>query len=386
MSIGSRPMACLIYEETRLGLEPFRRSTPGRVFGSFRMRHQGNAVPGRIPPTTEGLYMVQAGKPTVAVIVVSYNTADLLRECLKSALQENQSFPLDVCVVDNQSEDGSPEMVQREFPQVRLLANPDNRGFAAANNQAYEQLTNDYVVLLNPDAELQEGAVARIVAFMEEHPDCGLCGGRLLNSDGSTAPSARRFPSALNNFLILSGLSDRFKQHPFLGRADYGGFDHGSVKEVDWVPGTFTVIRSAMLRQIGFFDERYFMYYEETDLCLRANKNGWKVVYFPGAEVKHIGGACSKTRQDHAMDQGGDQLLDYRMRAEFLYFRKNFGLVSVLANAAVELGWHGLRFLRYWRQGSASEPKRAYSRQILTHGWKALRDTHLGKVSPPKPW
>jgi N-acetylglucosaminyl-diphospho-decaprenol L-rhamnosyltransferase len=322
----------------------------------------------------------------LSVIIVSYNTSRLLQHCLESLVNNACSHDLEIFVVDNASADDSVAMVREHFPQVKLIANQKNMGFAAANNQVYNEFTGSYLILLNPDARIQPGAIDCAVEFMAGHPEVGICGGRLLNANGQLEPSARRFPNSYFKFLIISGLSDKFSASKFFSQADYKYFDHRTAIEVEWVPGTFSLIRRDMLEEIGFFDERFYLYYEETDLCLRARRAGWKVYFFPGAEVIHIGGASSKTRQDMQLDLGGAQLLKFRMRSELLYFRKNFGYGSMMANAGVELGFHVLRYLANLRPGPGNSNKRQYSLTIMRHGVQALHDTHWGNVSPPTPW
>ena len=323
----------------------------------------------------------------ISVIIVSFNTSAMLRECLESLFRYPGSGELEVFVVDNDSKDDSVAMVRESFQQVHLIENKTNLGFAAANNQAYELATGQYVVLLNPDAYVKPGAMENGVAFMENHPECGLCGGRLVNLDGDLDPSARRFPNSLYKFFTLSGLSDRYASSRIFGRGDFKYFDHNSVQEVDWVPGTFTIYRRHMLTQTGLFDERFFIYYEETDLCLRAKKNGWKVFFVPDAEVVHVGGGSARTRKDQKFDKGGSQVLKFRMRSEYLYFRKNRGLLSLLANAGVEIKWHALRYLVNLRPGGENRAlKREESAGFVRQGLQALWDTRMGTVSPPIPW
>jgi N-acetylglucosaminyl-diphospho-decaprenol L-rhamnosyltransferase len=325
-------------------------------------------------------------KIKLSVIIVSFNTSALLKQCLQSLFDSKTSHDLEVFIVDNDSADDSVVMVEQSFPQVRLMANKVNLGFAAANNQAYNLCTGEYIILLNPDTILRPDAIDNAVAFMEEHPDAGLCGCRLVNLAGHLEPSARRFPNSIYKFLMISGLSTKFASSKILGRGDYKYFDHTTSLEVDWVPGTFSIVRRAMLAELGLFDERFFLYYEETDLCLRAKRAGWKIFFFPGAEVIHVGGASSKTRKDMQMDIGGSQLLKFRLRSELLYFRKNFGILAVLNNWGVEMGFHLFRYLSKLRPGQANRRKRQYSLAILRYGRQALKDTHGGTISPPIPW
>jgi N-acetylglucosaminyl-diphospho-decaprenol L-rhamnosyltransferase len=243
------------------------------------------------------------------------------------------------------------------------------------------------VILLNPDAYIKPGALENSIRFMEEHPDCGLCGGRLVNLDGDLDPSARRFPNSLYKFLTLSGLSDKYASSKFFGRGDFKYFDHNRIQEVDWVPGTFTIYRRRMLTQTGLFDERFFIYYEETDLCFRAKQNGWKVFFVHDAEVVHVGGGSAKTRKDQKFDKGGSQVLKFRMRSEYLYFRKNYGFFSLVANAGVEIGWHALRYVANLRPGGENRAlKRAESADFMQQGIQALWDTRMGTFAPPIPW
>ena len=319
-----------------------------------------------------------------SVIVVSYNARSLLSKCLKSVLNTANRAQVEVIVVDNASEDGAADMVRDEFPQINLIVSKVNLGFAAASNLAYKHASGDVVFLLNPDARLKSGSLDAMFEFLDAHPECGLAGGLIRNPDGGIEPSARRFPGPLNKFSIISGLSDRFPR--FFGGADYKCFSHDRSLQVDWVPGTFTAIRRSMLEQIGFCDERFFMYYEETDLCLRAARSGWKTYFVPHAEIEHEGGGCSKTRADMEFDAGGSQLLAYRTRSEALYYRKNFGLMKTLAALWLEAGWHVLRIIVNMGRGSGKKGKRAYSRMIVRNIRAALRDTRNGRTSPSTPW
>lgn len=323
----------------------------------------------------------------VSVIIVSFNTRDILMSCLQALRTHSDGLPLEIIVVDNDSRDGSPEMVAEHFPDVVLIANAVNAGFAAANNQAFAVASYPYLILLNPDAFIQPGSLAASVRFMEEHPECGIAGGKVVSPEGHLEPSARRFPTPLSKILTLSGISGRFSNSPLLNRHEFGGFTHDQAIEVDWVPGTYSIIRRKMLDKIGYFDERFFLYYEETDLCLRAKRAGWKVCFIPEAEVTHIGGACSKTVQDKSFDAGASQVLSFRLRSECLYYRKNKGLLQLLASTGVELGWHSVRYLKntLLRSGD-SLAKQREAGSLIRQSIDALRDTRLGTYSPPKPW
>ncbi|ABL65841.1 glycosyltransferase family 2 protein [Chlorobium phaeobacteroides] len=323
----------------------------------------------------------------VSVVIVSFNTREILSNCLHALFEHTKGIDMEVFVVDNNSHDASAAMVKSEFPSVILIANSQNLGFAAANNQAFFLARGRYIILLNPDAYIKPLSVEHCIAFMDRTPRCGLSGGKIISPEGRLEPSARRFPSALSKLLTLSGLSGKYSSSPLLNRHEFGGFAHDEAMEVDWVPGTFTIVRKEMLDAIGVFDERFYIYYEETDLCLRAKKAGWKIFFIPDASVMHIGGASSKTRKDKTFDSKASQVLAFRMRSEWLYYRKNKGLSGVVANAGVEWCWHAARYMKnlVFPAGEA-EKKRSAAASVMQQIVQSLKDTKFGRVSPPTPW
>ncbi|MBL8149219.1 MAG: glycosyltransferase family 2 protein, partial [Blastocatellia bacterium] len=178
----------------------------------------------------------------LSVVIVSFNTRDLLRECLNSFFQEVGSISHEVIVVDNASKDGSADMVESEFPSVKLVRSSVNLGFAAANNRAFPLASGKYILLLNSDAFLRPGALQKALQYMEQEPNIGLGGARLVGSDDSWQPSARMFPSLLNELLMLTGLAAKYSKSKFFGRADRTWADQNQRAEVDWVPGAFAII------------------------------------------------------------------------------------------------------------------------------------------------
>jgi len=325
--------------------------------------------------------------PMISVIIVSYNTCEILKNCLDALYENSKGIDMEVFVVDNNSYDGSANMVKNNFPSVLLLANNQNLGFAAANNQAFILAKGNYIILLNPDAFIRPSSLEQCVAFMDRTPRCGLCGGKIISPAGLLEPSARRFPSALSKLLALSGLRGKFPQSAILNYYEFGGFAHDRPQEVDWVPGTFTIVRKQLLDEIGFFDERFFIYYEETDLCVRAKNAGWKIYFIPDAEVTHIGGASSKTRKDKSFDNKAAQVLIFRMRSEWLFYRKNKGMVGLLSSAGVEFFWYIARYTKnfLFPFGEASN-KRSAAVSVIKQIITSLQDTKFGSFSPPIPW
>ncbi len=323
----------------------------------------------------------------VSIVIVSYNTKEILGHCLHSLFENSKEIDMEVFVVDNNSHDGSADMVKTDFPSVFLIANRQNLGFAAANNQAFAHAKGKYIILLNPDAYIQPFALKNCIGFMDRTPQCGLCGGKIISPAGKLEPSARRFPSVFSKILSFTGLSGKFPRSGILNHYEFGGFTYDRPMEVDWVPGTFTIVRKTMLDAIGWFDERFYIYYEETDLCMRAKKAGWQVYFIPDAEVIHIGGASSKTRKDKIFDNHAAQVLVFRMRSEWLYYRKNRGLPAVLSCAGFELFWYGVRYAKNLILPSAeAEKKRSATLQIMKQIITSLQDTKSGRVSPPTPW
>lgn len=322
----------------------------------------------------------------VSHLIVTFHSAEEIRDCLDSILAQELRVPAETIVIDNDSNDGTPDIIRDEYPTVKLIESGRNAGFAAANNLALEHVTGQYLVLVNPDSILQPDAVAAALAYLEDHPKCGIVGGLLTDEDGTPHPSARLFPTGWNKLLMLSGLAERFSGSRFFGAGDFRWFDHRKPLAVDWVPGAFTVIRRGMIEEIGFFDERFFLYYEETDLCLRAREYGWETHFLPDSVIVHEGGASGKKLEGEVFDDAGGQVRHFRMMAECLYHRKNSGLPSLLWNIGVEWGWHQLRRLVNLRPGETARRKRAYSKGVVTGLEAALRETSLGRISPPKPW
>lgn len=330
---------------------------------------------------------MSAEQPDISVIIVSFNTRDLLRECLHTLRAEAGGVRYELIVVDNASRDGSADMIEAEFPAARLIRGETNLGFAAANNRGFAIAQGRYLVLLNSDAFPRPLALPKAVAYMDADPKIGLGGARLVGRDDSWQPSARLFPSPLNDFLSLSGLSTRFPHSRFFGRMDRSWADPGAAAEVDWVPGAFSIIRREVLQRVGSFDERFFLYYEEVDLCQRIKAAGYKIYYWPDVVVTHLGGESSKTLEHLQLSSSGAQLTLWRLRSAYLYYRKQQGMVVAWLAKQIEKQWH---VLRAWknsrRQDAESRAKAEESRVIVTLIEQAWRETCGGRVSPPRPW
>lgn len=225
----------------------------------------------------------------LSIIIVNYNTRDLLRNCLCSVYASAGDLTYKVTVVDNGSPDDSVRMVQEEFPQADLICNETNCGFGCANNLGLRQATGQFSLLLNPDTILPPNALRDMLAFMAIHADAGVAGPKLVLADGSLDLACRRsFPTLDVAFYRLVGLSKRYPDSPRYNRYNLGYLDPDQVAEVDAVVGAFMLIRRKALDQAGLFDERFFMYAEDIDLCYRIKvDHGWKVFYNPAVVVTH---------------------------------------------------------------------------------------------------
>ncbi|MCE5262716.1 MAG: glycosyltransferase family 2 protein [Deltaproteobacteria bacterium] len=225
---------------------------------------------------------MRAKRLEISVIIVNWNTCDLLRQCLRSVYQTLREIPFEVIVVDNASADGSAAMVAAEFPQVRAIVNAENRGFAAANNQALRVMAGRYALLLNSDAVLLENAAATLYRFLETCPDAAMAFGQLLNADGSLQNSIAAFPTLwtlLANTALLEYLFPR--------RYPSKRYPHPAPIEIESGIGACLLVRKAAVDAVGMLDERYVFFFEETDWAFQMRRAGWKICHVPAARIIH---------------------------------------------------------------------------------------------------
>jgi GT2 family glycosyltransferase len=322
----------------------------------------------------------------VSVLIISFNTREVLRRCLQSVFDNTADLQAEVIVVDNASTDGSPEMIELDFPQVRLIRSEVNLGFAAANNVALQEARGRYFVLLNSDAFLAKGALALAIRHMNESPEVGLGGCKLIGRDGSWQPSSRCFHSVLDDAIVLSGLAARYPRSKFFGRFDRTWADQNKPARVDWVPGAFTILRPSALKRVGCFDPAFFLYYEEVDLCLRMKKAGIPVWYWPDIEVIHLGGESSRQLTALEFSSRAAQIVLWRMRSTLLYYRKHHGWRVHLAKWMEQLLYRGIMLRNRWSQEPDRQERLQHHRTLLTLMRQAWQDTRGGTISPPRPW
>jgi GT2 family glycosyltransferase len=258
----------------------------------------------------------------VSIVIVNWNTRDFLRGCLRSVFEQTSEVSFEVFVVDNASRDGSAEMVRTEFPSVRVIANVDNRGCAAANNQGIREASGRYVLLLNPDTIILDAAISRCVHFADTHPDVGIIGCQVLENDHRIQRTGSSFPSAWALFVIKSGLRRAFPRSHLFGWPDLGWWDRDTERDLDVIPGMFMLARRTAIEQVGLLDEAYFVFGEDPDWCYRFFRAGWRRVFTPSARIIHLDGGSK------SVDQVSIKMFVQMQKSGIIYHRKNLGFVS----------------------------------------------------------
>jgi N-acetylglucosaminyl-diphospho-decaprenol L-rhamnosyltransferase len=313
----------------------------------------------------------------LSIVIVSWNVKALLRECLRSLLRApgwqfgTAAFPSDqassrtaeIWVVDSASSDGTAEMVRDEFPGVGLIASIENVGFTKGNNLGIAQCSGRYVMLLNPDTEITGDALDVLVGWLDTNPDVGVVGPCIVQPDGEVQPSRRRFPTFGTAFMESTILQQWFPRNRSLARYYMWDQPDDQVQDVDWLEGACLVVRDKTLRGVGGFDERFFMYSEELDLCRRIKQAGWRIVYLPSARILHHGGKSSEqvVASKHIRFQ----------RSKIAYYSKWFGAFRgqmlrafLLAMYAWMLGVESLKWLVGHRR-ELRAPRIAAYRQVI---------------------
>ena len=311
-----------------------------------------------------------AETPDLSVIIVSYNTRGMTLDCLRALHADLGGLTAEVLVVDNASRDGSAGAVASEFPDARVIANPHNAGFGAANNLAMRRAAGRYFLLLNSDAFPHAGCLPALVRFLDEHPQAAVAGPRLVNADGTLQRSCWRFPTPLRSWLDSFWITGLLGRHPALD--DYRRWPHDTERAVDFIIGACLLVRREAYEQVGGFDERFFMYQEETDWQLRLQRAGWKVVFTPAGTVTHLGGASGK---DEAVKIN-------RVFFESLdrYTLKHHGGLGFVANRAAQVVGAALR-VGCWSLFSMVPGRAAQARRELKRQSQFLR-RHLRTGAP----
>lgn len=259
----------------------------------------------------------------LSIIIVSWKVKDYLKNCLRSVNEHKGTLSLEIFVVDNNSSDGTAQMVKEEFSNVQLIANDFNVGFAKACNQALRKAQGEFILLLNPDTEILNEALVKMVDFMKQNPAVGLSSCKILNPDKTLQLSIRKFPNLISQILILLKIHNFFPRLKPIKNYYQLDFDYSHFQEVDQIMGAFFMIRKKVIDQIGFLDEKFWIWLEEVDFCKRVKEAGWKIVYNPQAEIiHHKAGSFSQISPIQAQDLFNRSLL--------YYFKKHHSLFAYL--------------------------------------------------------
>lgn len=270
---------------------------------------------------------VQA-KCAVSIVIVNWNTRDILHDCLDSIANQT-TLSHEVIVVDNASTDGSADMVRQDFPDVKLIANSNNRGFAAANNQGLKIARGKKLLLLNPDTIILDNAIDVMCAWLDAHPDVGCVGCQVFEDADTIQRTSFADPGPLNLALIEFGLYRIAPHNRLLGRPEYGDWDRNSERDVDVVSGMFMLVPRPVFETVGLLDEAFFVYSEEADWCRRIRDAGWRCVFAPEARILHLEGGSKSTAQIKS------RMYVQKQKSKTLYARKHYGLSGELATRAI---------------------------------------------------
>jgi hypothetical protein len=244
----------------------------------------------------------------ISIIIVNWNTRDLLRNCLESVHKTVHEITYEIIVVDNASQDGSVAMLRESYPRVHVIQNAENRGFGAANNQAMRIMAGRYALLLNSDTILKDNAVRELFAFMEAHPDAAMACGQLLNADGSKQNSMANFP---NLFTLM--VNTPLLEYLLPGRYPSKRHHYNKPIEIDSAIGACMMVRKEAIDEVGMFDERYFFFFEETDWAYQMKQAGWKIYHVPTAFITHL--------QGQSIGRNPRGRIEF-YRSRYQYFRK----------------------------------------------------------------
>lgn len=258
-----------------------------------------------------------------SISLVNYNAKDLTEKCIKSICKKTENISLEIVLVDNNSSDNSCELIKEEFPQIKIIENKQNKGFAYANNQAIKMASGKYIMLLNNDTVLKNDALDKMAAFLDNNPKVGAVTCKLFDADGKTIQrNCRTFPSPFGTFFgRASFLTKISPNNPWSSKNLLSDWDYNSVKEIDWASGAALMVRREVIEQVGVLDDKnFFIYWEDTDWCKRIRDAGWKIMFIPDAEIIHLTG------------QGGGKrglwlsnIMIYQMhKSAYNYFKKHY--------------------------------------------------------------
>lgn len=287
----------------------------------------------------------------ISVVIVGWNAKHYLELCLQSLKETPPRRSMEIIVVDNASADGSAEMIEARFPQVKLISSLENVGFSRGNNLGIRQCQGRYIALVNPDVIVFPGCLDALADFLDQNPTVADVGPRVLNPDMTLQSTCRRFPTLWNNFCSAAGLTTAFKNSKFFAGEHMFYFPHDRVLTVDVLVGCFSMIRREAFEEIGLLDENLFMYGDDVDWCLRARKAGWQVVFFPGAQAIHDRG---KITAPYPV-----RFAVAQQRSVLYYWSKHHSIFGVLGIRSIIFFHHLLRYAFAVLSGLAHPERRA---------------------------
>lgn len=305
------------------------------------------------------------GQPVVSVVVVTWNGKQYAMECLKSLLALESKLDLQVVVVDNASTDGTPDAIREQFPRVELVQNPNNLGFAKANNMGISRSNGRYVCLVNSDVVVTQRCFEKMIAFMDANPGIGLLGPKMLSPDGGIGPSVMRLPTVGNSLCCALGLHSVFRRSDVFGGYLIPNFPYNAIADVEVLTGWFWMVRRSALAQVGDLDERFFMYGEDIDWCHRFLKAGWRVVFYPEAEALHYGAASSS--------QAPARFYVEMRRANLQYFKKHYGRLRTAGYVLTTWVHELVRLLAYGAVYCVRGTQRSAAASKVERSWSCIR-------------
>jgi hypothetical protein len=273
----------------------------------------------------------------ISIIIINWNTKEILLDCLKSLEKETSSYPREIIVVDNGSSDGTQAAVRALFPAVRIIENNENLGFAKANNIGIMKSSGRYVCLVNSDVIVIENCLQQLITFMDSNPNIGISGPKTMSTDFSIQNTCRKLPTLWTTFCGAAHLNKIFPESDVFSNVHMAFFDHYSIRKVEGLAGCCLMIRKTALDQVGLFDEQFFIYSEETDLCKRFWNAGWEVVFYPYASIiHHHGASSSKDPIRFNVEQ---------MKSQMKYWKKYNGSITIIIFQFILLVQHGVRLI-----------------------------------------
>jgi GT2 family glycosyltransferase len=303
--------------------------------------------------------------PDLSLVILSWNARDELLACVRSIEAASVGIDVEIIVVDNASSDDSPDAVEREFPNVKVIRNSKNLGFAAGNNVGIRQSAGRYVAIVNSDTMILDDGLRKIAAFMDAHPRTGIAGPRIVNEDRSLRVSCWQYPSVRNSLCLMLGCATLFPRSRFFSTAEMAYWDHDEVRNVEAITGAFMVARREALDEVGLLDEDFFFYAEDKDWCRRFSRAGWDVTFCPDVEVVHIGAASS------SKDPIRFSIMHHKSNAH--YWRKHHGRIGRFYYSCVVFGSHTARLILHLARYPFAGSRRSDARERAQTSFACLK-------------